>query len=253
MPVTRSKSAERAQTRRSRGNSAFWRRGEFLWLVLAGAFVGIGLHLVYQAKTRPLAEVSAGLANKTLLNLNSLGAREDLLPALSMFPDPAEREFVARKIYYLSGGLANVGAIARIRVTADEVSRGRGLKGFRDRLAGRDSMPLFSSEQIRALKPLFVVRQPGAFERVYYRWVAFFFAAYLLAHAWWCMRGFRGDQTFLPALLLLTGRWADSHDRPARPRPRQPAFRRFCAGRGRAARLRWSWRANSISSVSSAS
>ena len=54
----------------------------------------------------------AGLASKKLLNLNALGAREDLLPALLRDPrTSASVEEAARKIYYLTGSLPNVGGI----------------------------------------------------------------------------------------------------------------------------------------------
>ena len=65
-------------------------------------------------------------------------AREDLLPALGRLPRSApSANSCARKIYYISGGLANVGAIARIRVTADEFARPR--SKLRDRLGDRES------------------------------------------------------------------------------------------------------------------
>ena len=202
MAVTRSNSSGRAGARRSGGSRAAWRRKEFAWSLAAALLVGAGLHLVYKAKVEPFPEIEKGLAAKTLLNLNDLSEREQLLPALAAFPDPAEREFVARKIYYIAGGLTNVGAIARIRVTADEVGRGRALK---DKLGGRESMPLLSAEQVRQLKPALVVRRPAQFRRAFLVWTGWFFAAFLLAHAWWSLSGFRGDQTLLPAILLLTG------------------------------------------------
>ncbi len=205
MAITRSRITDRAEIRRPRGGRAAWRRTEFVWMLAAGILAGIGLFQVYRAKSQPFEEISKALAAKRAIDLNGLSAREDLLPALAMFPDPSEREFVARKIYYLSGGLANVGAIARIRATADEIGRGRALQGLRARLGGRDSMPLLSPEQLRDLKPMFVVRRPERFRRAFLLWTGIFFAAFLLAHAWWSIRGFRGDQWMLPALLLLTG------------------------------------------------
>ena len=192
--------------RHSRGSRFAWRRSEFLWTTAAALLVAAGLYQVYQAKTQRFAEIDKGLASKTLLNLNALSAREDLLTAIApMFPDPAERELVARKIYYVSGGLSNVGAIARIRVTASELGRGRALKDLRDRLAGRDSMPLLTAAEVRDVKTLLVVRPPEQFRRTFLRWAVVFFAAFLLAHVWWSARGFRGDQLLLPAVLLLTG------------------------------------------------
>jgi len=166
---------------------------------VAALFVGAGLYFVFQAKSQEL--VSAG----QLVNLNGLSAREDLLPPLAIFPDPAEREFVAREIYYISGGLPNVGAIARIRVTGEDLRRGRNLRSFRDRLGTHQSIALLTPEQFRYLKPLFAVRRPAQFVRSFQIWVGVFFFAFLAVHVFWSLRGFGGDQLFLPPVLLLTG------------------------------------------------
>ena len=210
MAVTRSQTSERARIRRSRGSRFSWRRSEFAWATAAALLIGVGLHQVYKAKSQPFADIANGLTAKSLLDLNALAAREDLLSVLArspdpMFPDPAERDLAARKIYYVSGGLANVGAIARIRVTAGELGRGRALKDLRDRLAGRDSMPLLTAAQVRELKTMLVVRPPEQFRRAFFLWAGVFFAAFLLAHLWWSIRGFRGDPLLLPAVLVLTG------------------------------------------------
>jgi len=157
-----------------------WRRQELLGLLAAGLVVGWGLHLVYRAKSAGLAEIDQGLASKQLLNLNALAAREDLLPALGPIADTRARQEAARQIYYVSGGLGNVGALARIH-------------------------GLFTSEQFRQLKPLFVVRRPEQFTRAFWRWTALFFAAFLLVHIWWNVRGFRGDQVLLPVVMALAG------------------------------------------------
>jgi cell division protein FtsW (lipid II flippase) len=210
MAVTRSQTSERTAMRRSRGSRLAWRRSEFAWTASAALLIGIGLYQVYRAKSSPFEDIEKGLASKSLLDLNALSAREELLSVLArspdpMFPDPAERDLMARKIYYVSGGLSNVGAIARIRVTASELGRGRALKDLRDRLAGRDSMPLLTAAQVRELKTMLVVRRPEQFRRAFFPWAGAFFAAFLLAHLWWSIRGFRGDQLLLPAVLLLTG------------------------------------------------
>jgi len=209
MAVTRSTSVDRSEVRRTPrgGRRQFrWRIQELLTLLAAGAAVAYGLHLVYLAKSQSLAGIDSGLAAKQLLNLNDLSAREDLLPALtSLFPQAAERDFAARKIYYIVGGLPNVGAIARIRVTADEVARERGLASFRTRMGERASIPLLTGEQLRTLKPLFVVRRPDLFRQMFDRWTMLFFAGFLLAHVVWTVRGRGGDQWLLPATLLLSG------------------------------------------------
>ena len=177
MPVTRSAAADRPRMGRAR---RAWRRQELLGLLAAGLAVAWGLHLVYQAKSAGLAEIEQGLASKQLLNLNALAAREDLLPALGSIADTRARQEAARQIYYVSGGLGNVGALARIR-------------------------GLFTSEQFRQLKPLFVVRRPDEFTHAFWRWAALFFAAFLLVHVWWSVRGFRGDQVLLPVVMALAG------------------------------------------------
>ncbi|HTS61182.1 MAG TPA: FtsW/RodA/SpoVE family cell cycle protein [Candidatus Acidoferrales bacterium] len=179
MAVTRSRTQDRAEVRFAAARPA-WRTRELLLTLLAALLVAAGLFQVHRAKAGGLPEVDHALAAKRLLNLNELNTREELLPALTpYFPRLREREEAARGIYYLSGGLSNVGAIARHK--------------------------LLSADQFRLLKPLFVVRRPAQFERAFYLWSALFFAVFLLAHFWWSVRGFRGEQTFLPALLLLSG------------------------------------------------
>ena len=177
MAVTRSTAAGRPQTRRA---GKRWRARELLGLLLAGALVALGLHLVYQAKAPGLAEAAQGLAAKRLLNLNDLSAREDLLPALGTIADAHARTEAARQIYYASGGLSNVGALARIR-------------------------GLFTSNQFRQLKPFFVVRRPESFQSAFYRWTGAFFVAFLLVHVWWSVHGFGGDPWLLPVTMLLAG------------------------------------------------
>jgi cell division protein FtsW (lipid II flippase) len=204
MPVTYSRTGDRDDLRGPRRRFS-WRLRELAALLVAGILVSAALHHVYRAKTQPLAGIEAGLSSRQLLDLNALGAREDLLPALSMFRTQAEREFVARRIYYISGGLSNVGAIARLRVTSEELGKTRGLDSFRERLKDRASAPLLTGEEFRKLKPLFVVRRPDRFHGAFRTWACWFLAAFLLVHIWWSVSAFRGDSLLLPVVLLLTG------------------------------------------------
>jgi cell division protein FtsW (lipid II flippase) len=177
MAVTRSTAADRPRTVRAQTT---WRRHELLGMAAAALVVAFGLHLVYQAKSADLAAIDHGLASKQLLDLNALTTREDLLPALAAIPDQHAREEAARQIYYISGSLGNVGAIARIH-------------------------GLFTNEQFRQLKPLFVVRRPAQFASAFYRWSALFFATFAAVHLFWSLRRFRGDQILLPVTMLLSG------------------------------------------------
>jgi cell division protein FtsW (lipid II flippase) len=178
MAVTRSTAAERPRISHARKTG--WRRDELIGLAAATLILACGLFQVYRAKSADLAGIDHGLASKQLLDLNTLTAREELLPALSSISDPHAREEAAQQIYYVAGGLKNVGALARIH-------------------------GLFTGEQFRQLKPLFVVRRPAQFASAFYRWSALFFAAFLLVHLFWNWRGFRGDQFLLPVAMLLSG------------------------------------------------
>ena len=204
MAVTRSRATDRTQASHGGGRAAIWRgmvwrRREAIWMLASSLMLLVGFVFVYRAKTRSFTEIQTSLASKQLLNLNDLTAREDLLPYLAIFAEPAERQFVARRIYDASGSLPNVGAIARLRVSEAEVEAARALKSFR----GRRS--LLAAEQFRQLKPSFVVRRPAEFRRAFLIWVAIFFAAFWAAHIWWSARAFQGDQLLLPCILLLTG------------------------------------------------
>ncbi len=180
MAVTRSRSVERAYVRDLPGQRTGWRGRELVLTLVASVLVAVGLYQVHKAKSEGLGEVEAGLAAKRLLNLNDLGAREELIPALApFFPNSRERDAAAREIYYLSGSLSNAGGIAHLKV--------------------------LTGEQFRQLKPLVVVRKPAQFQRAFYLWCGIFFGAFWLVHAFWSLRGFQGDQMFLPALLALSG------------------------------------------------
>ena len=178
MAVTRSTAAERPRTKQARKTT--WRGTELMGLLVATLLVAFGLRAVYGAKSADRGAIDHGLAAKQLLNLNSLKAREELLPALSSIADEHAREEAARQIYYVSGSLGNVGALARIH-------------------------GLFTGEQFRQLKPLFVVRRPAQFTSAFYLWSALFFGAFLLVHLFWSVRGFRGDQVLLPVTMALSG------------------------------------------------
>ncbi|MCU1232597.1 MAG: penicillin-binding protein transpeptidase [Candidatus Solibacter sp.] len=180
MAVTHSRSIERAELRRVSGTRAEWRVREGLYLLIATVFVCAGLYQVHRAKSEGLAEVDTGLTAKRLLNLNALGSREELLPALSpYFPKLHDRDTAAREIYYLTGSLSNVGGIAHKK--------------------------LLTNEQFRQLKPLLVVRRPAQFQRSFWMWCGIFLGVFWLVHLYWSVRRFTGDQTFLPALLALCG------------------------------------------------
>src|SRR5579871_634576 len=176
MAVTRSRAVEREEVRRVPGQGSGWRTRELALLLVAGMVAAFCLLQVYRGKSADLVAMEQELAAKKLLNLNALSTREDLLPFLDAIP-AADRAAKAERIYALSGKFSNVG---RIRA-------------------------LMTGDQFRELKPLFVVRQPGQFRKAFFLWSIAFFAIFLATHLWWSARKFRGDQTLLPVVLLLSG------------------------------------------------
>ena len=162
------------------------RRHELVWLAIASLFAFCGLFFVFAAKTRDFAQEQARIDRGELRNLNRIDRAGELIPALQMIPDPAERGSVAeRMIAYVEelrsrGPIPNVGALSRLRA---------------------NSQPLV---RLAKLKPLLVVRTPGEFTRTYFTSTLSFVLAFWLVHFVWRMRRFRGDPAILPALLMLS-------------------------------------------------
>jgi cell division protein FtsI/penicillin-binding protein 2/cell division protein FtsW (lipid II flippase) len=207
MAVTRSTAEQRSADRGREPSAprAAVRGFELIWLVAASLVFGAGLWLEFQAKTHVLPGADA-----RLVNLNEIDRREQLLPLLSFLTSPAERQFAATKIYdFLTGGghpLRNVGAVGRIHVSRKELAANPRLESLRHRLPeGRDEVALLTPAQVAQLKGLTVVRAAGDFQRQLWLWAAVFVAGFYAVHLLWTLRGFRGAQSILPALHLLTG------------------------------------------------
>ncbi len=183
------------------------RRREFFWLLGASLLVAAGLALVFMAKTQDFADLRNRLDQGELVNLNSVAGPEQLAPALQVFTETHERQLASDRIWnYLEQHrpVANVGALARLRVSKD------GLADFPD-LQRRKPAPASSASPTVALlplsklKPLFLVRTPREFIGIYLTWCFIYVAAFWVVHFAWRWRHFQGDPSILPALHLLTG------------------------------------------------
>jgi cell division protein FtsW (lipid II flippase) len=230
MAVTRSTAADRRQRetetapRRQPGFSVQGLPGaptgtprnlEGLLLAAAAVAVLLGLALAYLAMVKPLAGDTAEIAAGRIVNLNDLRGADQLLGALDVFPNSAERSYAAQAIWKRAhqGSLPNVGEIQRIRIPSAEIEGDRRLTSLRERLEarrqagvqGETSVSLLSLQQFRALKPHLVVRTPGQFRSSFWLWTAVFLLAFAAVHLVWRLRRFGGDELILPALLLLTG------------------------------------------------
>ncbi len=160
-----------------------WR--EFVWLVATSVMVGVGLLVVYGAKTREFPGQSQALARGELLDLNRVNQPEQLLPFLLVFPEEAEREAVADKVLEFIAShqpLPNVGALARLR-----------------------SAPRVPLLPFAKLKPAFVVRTPEEFKMQFLIWIALYLVAFHVVFLIWRWSAFRGDFSMLPAIHLITG------------------------------------------------
>ena len=193
------------------------RRRELPWLVGASVMVSVGLLLVLAAKTSNFGELSARLDHGELLNLNTVADPQQLLPFLQVFPDPAERELVAERIAnYVEKHrpLPNVGALARLRVSRQEIESEPRWHALRDQLQRQLASPQLKPRKgelrlallpVARLKPLFAVRTPREFLVRFAAWIALYLASFYAVHFVWRQRGFRGDPSILPALHLLSG------------------------------------------------
>jgi cell division protein FtsI/penicillin-binding protein 2/cell division protein FtsW (lipid II flippase) len=191
------------------------RRRELPWLAGASLTVCAGLALVFLAKTANFHDLSARLERNELLNLNRVRESEDAIPFLQSFSDPAERELTADKLVeYLEKHrpLPNVGSLARLRLSRQEIESEPRWHTLRDRLQQQlASQPKQKREPRIALLPLprfklaMVVRTPRQFVLQFLGWIALYLAGFYVVHFAWRRRGFRGDPAILPALHLLTG------------------------------------------------
>lgn len=155
------------------------RRRELFWLAGASLLIACGLSLVLLAKTEDFAGLEGRLNQGELLNLNRVSNPQQLLPALEVIGDPAERELAAERVAAFlkqHQPVPNAGSLAHLHL-------------FR----------------IARIKPLLVVRTPREFYHAFVLWTALYFAAFWIVHIGWRWRRFRGDPAILPALHLLTG------------------------------------------------
>jgi cell division protein FtsI/penicillin-binding protein 2/cell division protein FtsW (lipid II flippase) len=151
------------------------RRAGLLSLMCASLLVAAGLLMAYAAKSQSFAATD-------LLNLNTVGSADELLPLLESFPDRTERQSVADGAFEFlqrKRPLANVGALAPLRRS--------------------QKFPL------ARLKPLLIVRTPAEFRKEFVAAAVIYFAAFYFVALVWSLGRFGGDRALLPAIHLLSG------------------------------------------------
>ena len=210
MAVTRSTSIERARNP-SQPMAAGGRAVERVLLLLTSALILAAVSLTAAAKMARMAG-----SDSQRLNLSTLDRREQLLPFLQSIPSPAERQYIAGKIFegIRSGAesVSHVGEIGQIRVPIHDVLRTHGLTELQARARqvqsarpGAETILLLDSAELARLKPFFVVRDKSQFRNQLIGWCVLFFCAFWAVHIFWSVRGTGGPQYVLPSVLLLSG------------------------------------------------
>src|SRR6266545_4974105 len=188
-------------------------------LLLAGGIVVflLGLLLVYLAKTQPFGEIKPQLASGQVVAAGALREPGQLTPLLDFLAEPAERTYVAGKIFerLQEGPIQNVGELARLRVPISEVEGDSHLPVLSQRAAAlrRErggtlrqgaEVVLLSSGQLHVLKPRLVVHSPEQYKSQLALWIGLFLVSFVAVHVVFRMRRFAGDQLLLPIAFVLS-------------------------------------------------
>jgi cell division protein FtsW (lipid II flippase) len=202
--VTRSTASDR--DRRApvfQPRAARLRTGEFLGLAGATVLIISALILAWYGRTARLST-----ATEPPFDLTHIERREQLLPYLTAIALPAERQYVARKIFerVRDGVVPNVGTLARIRVPVREVKSTRGLTDLQSRADTKaETVALLTGSQFSRMKQLFVVRDLGQYKKRLWLWIPIFVLMFFAVHIFWTYSGIEGAWPVLPALELLSG------------------------------------------------
>ena len=167
----------------------------------------------------------AGAAPDTpVVNLNTVSDPAVLERTFAdLFETPADRRLAARELFgFIAQGeggrrtLANVGSIARARVTAVAIDRSPNALSYRDRLreararaaAAKQpppgSLQLLTGADIAQIKPSLVVRNRSAVRSTLLVWGALYLLGFHLLALCWRLRGIPGDRVLLIVAYLLT-------------------------------------------------
>lgn len=187
-------------------------RVERLGLAVTSVVVSFGLALTFAGQASELSSLRTALESGRVVDLHAMRSSNELVPLLTMFPEPAERIAVSESVYDRLKGprgplLTHVGALAAFTIPAPRIRADRRLTVLNERLRTRSGtdVNLFTVSDIATLKPAVVVRTPDA-----YRWrllvaSGLFIAVFWLTHGVRWLLGVTGDPLLLPIVQLLTG------------------------------------------------
>ena len=183
---------------------------DYVALCVATLITVVALLLTYQAKT--LENAAPGQLTDLSQVRNAAALEAALMPVAG---DASDRRFTATAIYESltdrgrrTSQAPNVGALARIRVTAAEVRRSgstRLLARVEAKAPDSAAIPLLTTGELAEIKPTLSVRGRSEFRAAVW-WSALAYVVSLHAVAlYWRLRQFRGDPWLLPLAHVLTG------------------------------------------------
>jgi cell division protein FtsW (lipid II flippase) len=228
-PSARATFSTAASRRRSHGWRHAFQPARILPLAAALLVALAGIGLIHAASLGRIAATVRTMRRGEVRDLNAVRSAGELDAALARVLDhPGDRRFAAARIFAVlpAGGdrpaLSHVGALGAIRVPAAPLAARSDLETYRVRAAAalasqaaargagrrRDdprpaSLSLLTPDQLRELKPAFVVRAPGGFHRAFLLSALLFLAAWLALHVAAHAGGRLGDPLLLPPVALL--------------------------------------------------
>src|SRR5690348_15204444 len=152
------------------------RRREFFWLLGASVLIASGLLLVLIAKTQEFSESQNKLRSGELLNINASHSPQELNSVLrTALSSSQDSELVTARVEEFlekNRPLANVGALARLRLSKSQIETDPLWGAWRARLTASGRTTANSSLlPLAKLKPLLVVRTPQEFIRLFALWI----------------------------------------------------------------------------------
>jgi cell division protein FtsW (lipid II flippase) len=172
-------------------------------------------------RTVSIAESATGTRPVDLNTVTDVARLEQLVSPISQ--SPPDRRLAARELLAFlvqaDGGrrtLPNVGMLARARVSVAAITQTPGATVYQERLnaeraratasnaAPPESVALFTSTDLAAIKPLAVVRERGDFLRRLFFWALVYCLAFHAVSIAWRLQGVHGDRILLAAAHALT-------------------------------------------------
>ena len=166
---------------------------------------------VWQAKQPILDEAARQIKSGQILVLAPHVGADRLQQSLSLFEEPEQRSFVARKIsgYVIEAGpIPNVGALGLITITEADINTEalRSLYGGRLEQSQTRTIRLLTADDLSdRVKPFLAVRSPDEVRGYFWRWISLFLFVFWSTHLLWTLAGCPADPYLLPILLALSG------------------------------------------------